>query len=223
MNDALRQELAIAVRCFVGGTTADARRAVASARQLDRNGEVERRLRLIEAGCMVRDRDTASAEAVLATLGRISAEEITYLDRLLSNAPERQFAEFESYRQGLRARLSPTYGAQPSGATAGSAGTPPMQPIIRREGADGLAVTSLILGIVSILASLTGCFCGPLGLLSILIGIVGILLAVFSKRRCGVRTAGLVLSIIGVVLGIVFAVLWFVGIALLGAADTRGR
>ena len=218
MNDALRQELAIAVRCFVGGTTADTRRAVASARQLDRNGEVERRLRLIEAGCMVRDRDTASAEAVLATLGRVSAEEITYLDRLLSNAPERQFAEFETYRKGLSARLSPTHVAQPIESVVAA----PLQPMIRPEGADGLAVTGLILGIVSILASLTGCLCGPVGLVSILQGILGILMSAFSKRRCGVRTAGLVLSILGVVMCLVFGVLWFLGIAILSAADSRG-
>lgn len=61
---------------------------------------------------------------------------------------------------------------------------------------NGLAVASLVLGIVSIVFSF---FLQWLGLI---IGIVGIVLGVMAKKKnpSGMATAGLVLSIIGTVL-----------------------
>jgi hypothetical protein len=63
---------------------------------------------------------------------------------------------------------------------------------------NGLAITSLVLGIVAIVFSFIGLSI-PFGLI---IGIVGIILGVMAKKKnpCGMATAGLVLSIIGTVL-----------------------
>ncbi len=63
---------------------------------------------------------------------------------------------------------------------------------------NGLAVASLVLGIVAIVFSFIGLSI-PFGLI---IGIVGIILGVMAKKKnpCGMATAGLVLSIIGTVL-----------------------
>ena len=63
---------------------------------------------------------------------------------------------------------------------------------------NGLAIASLILGIVAIVFSFIGLSI-PFGLI---IGIVGIILGVMAKKKnpCGMATAGLVLSIIGTVL-----------------------
>lgn len=63
---------------------------------------------------------------------------------------------------------------------------------------NGLAIASIVLGIVAIVFSFIGLSI-PFGLI---IGIVGIILGVMAKKKnpCGMATAGLVLSIIGTVL-----------------------
>lgn len=63
---------------------------------------------------------------------------------------------------------------------------------------NGLAIASLVLGIVAIVFSFIGLSI-PFGLI---IGIVGIILGIMAKKKnpCGMATAGLVLSIIGTVL-----------------------
>ena len=63
---------------------------------------------------------------------------------------------------------------------------------------NGLAIASLVLGIVAIVFSFIGLSI-PFGLI---IGIVGIILGVMAKKKNpnGMATAGLVLSIIGTVL-----------------------
>lgn len=63
---------------------------------------------------------------------------------------------------------------------------------------NGLAIASLVLGIVSIVFSFIGLSI-PLGLI---VGIVGIILSVMARKKnpCGMATAGLVLSIIGTIL-----------------------
>ena len=66
------------------------------------------------------------------------------------------------------------------------------------EESKGLAIASLILGIVSIL-------CGG-GIFSI----VGIILAIVAKKKgqAGPHTVGLILSIVGLVLGLGVAIFW---------------
>ena len=63
---------------------------------------------------------------------------------------------------------------------------------------NGLAIASLVLGIVAIVFSFIGLSI-PFGLI---IGIVGIILGVMAKKKnpSGMATAGLVLSIIGTIL-----------------------
>ena len=80
---------------------------------------------------------------------------------------------------------------------------------------NGLAVASLVLGIVSIVFSF---FIQWLGLI---IGIVGIVLGVMAKKKnpCGMATAGLVLSIIGTIL---CALIFIACIACIGALGTAG-
>jgi hypothetical protein len=236
MNDALRQELSIAIRCFAQSSTADVRRAVASARQLDRSGEVERRLRLIEAGCLVRDHQKSAAERSLMALGRITAEDWAYLDRLLLSAPERQYAGFEQYRLQIRSHVEANMpGAAPNPPSALSRVAPPAEVAVPvgammnatngnaqfdwnppAPATDGLALTSMILGILSILLGLPVILVwviGPvvllpamllwaLGPLALLPGIVGIVLSSIARSRGGVRIAGLVLSIVGTTMSV---------------------
>ena len=67
---------------------------------------------------------------------------------------------------------------------------------------NGLAVGSLILGIVTILSVIIGLFAfWPMLIIGLITGIIGIILGVMAKKRCpgGMATAGLVLSIIGLV------------------------
>ena len=80
---------------------------------------------------------------------------------------------------------------------------------------NGYAIAALVLGIVSIVFSF---FLQWLGLI---LGIVGIILAVIAKKKnpTGMATAGLVLSIIGTV----FCALLFIAcVACIGAVGTAG-
>ena len=80
---------------------------------------------------------------------------------------------------------------------------------------NGLAIASLVLGIVSIV------FCFIIQWLGLIIGIVGIVLGVMAKKKnpTGMATAGLVLSIIGTVL---CALVFIACVACLSAIGTAG-
>ena len=79
---------------------------------------------------------------------------------------------------------------------------------------NGLAVVSLVLGIVAIVFSFIG-----LGWLGLIIGIVGIVLGVMAKKKnpTGMAKAGLICSIIGTVL---CALIFIACIACVGAIGT---
>ena len=66
------------------------------------------------------------------------------------------------------------------------------------EESKGLAIASLILGILSIL-------CG-----GGIFGIVGLILAIVAKKKgqAGPHTVGLILSIVGLVLGLIGGIIW---------------
>jgi uncharacterized membrane protein HdeD (DUF308 family) len=70
-----------------------------------------------------------------------------------------------------------------------------------------LAIVSLILGILSIPACCT-CF------IAIILGVGGIICSVLSKRegKSGLATAGLICSIIGIVLGSIYFILVLMGV-----------
>lgn len=68
-----------------------------------------------------------------------------------------------------------------------------------------MGVASLVLGILSVILAVV--FSG-FGWLAAILGLVGIILASVAKKKCpdGMATAGLVLSIIGLVLGLLMYV-----------------
>lgn len=80
---------------------------------------------------------------------------------------------------------------------------------------DPLAIVSLVLGIASIVM---GC-CIPI--LSIALGIGGIICSVMSskKQKSGLATAGIVCSIIGIVVGVI---MWIFNAVLLGMLAAQG-
>ena len=83
----------------------------------------------------------------------------------------------------------------------------------------GYAVASLVLGIVSIVF----CCCWYIGLIC---GIVGLVLAIMAKKNGnteGICKAGLVLSIIGVVLGGVFLILAIIGTSTVSYQDLMNK
>lgn len=66
-----------------------------------------------------------------------------------------------------------------------------------------MGIASLIIGIVALVLSFFGIF----GWLSVILGIVGIILGALGRKddaKRGVSTAGMVLSIIAVALGLIF-------------------
>lgn len=93
---------------------------------------------------------------------------------------------------------SQPYGAAPYGAPQQAYGYgAPQQP--GKEPGKGKAIASLVLGIVACV----GCVFGWLSLIAIACGIVGIIMSIMSKNagyNGGMRTAGLVCSIIGLAL-----------------------
>ena len=76
-----------------------------------------------------------------------------------------------------------------------------------------MAIASLVLGIVSLVLSFFG-----LGIISVFTAIVGIILGVLGRKdpeKKGMATAGLVCSIIALVLGII---MWIACAAVVGGA-----
>ena len=85
----------------------------------------------------------------------------------------------------------------------------------------GAATASLVLGIISVVLW----FFGYSALVSVILGIVGLILAGNAKKagfNGGIRTAGFVLSLIGLIGGAIFFVAWVACVGALGAADAAG-
>lgn len=61
-----------------------------------------------------------------------------------------------------------------------------------------MAIASLVLGIIAVVF----CLMGPLAWLGLIVGVVGLVLAILARKteKTGASTAGMVLSIIGIVL-----------------------
>ena len=85
----------------------------------------------------------------------------------------------------------------------------------------GAATASLVLGIISVVLWLFGYS----ALVSVILGIVGLILAGNAKKagfNGGIRTAGFVLSLIGLIGGAMFFVACVACVGAIGAADATG-
>ena len=85
----------------------------------------------------------------------------------------------------------------------------------------GAATASLVLGIISVVLW----FFGYSALVSVILGIVGLILAGNAKKagfNGGIRTAGFVLSLIGLIGGAIFFVACVACMGAIGAADATG-
>lgn len=85
----------------------------------------------------------------------------------------------------------------------------------------GAATASLVLGIISVVLW----FFGYSALVSVILGIVGLILAGNAKKagfNGGIRTAGFVLSLIGLIGGAIFFVACVACVGAIGAAGATG-
>ncbi len=85
----------------------------------------------------------------------------------------------------------------------------------KNNGNNGMAIASMVVGIVAILAA---CWKPIIGLVA---GIVAIVLGVMHKKRNGkngMATAGFVCGIVAVVLSVIIFVLALIGLAVIGGA-----
>ena len=85
----------------------------------------------------------------------------------------------------------------------------------------GAATASLVLGIISVVLW----FFGYSALVSVILGLVGLILAGNAKKagfNGGIRTAGFVLSLIGLIGGAIFFVACVACVGAIGAADATG-
>ena len=86
----------------------------------------------------------------------------------------------------------------PDTMTEGTAAPEP--PCPKKDGATGKTVAALILGIISVMLSVTV----VLGVFGLICGIVGLILAVRERKEhpTGMATASLILSVIGLAIGV---------------------
>ena len=85
----------------------------------------------------------------------------------------------------------------------------------------GAATASMVLGIIGVVCW----FFGVSSIVSVVVGIIGLILASNSKKAgfvSGVRTAGFVLSLIGLIGGAIFFVACVACVGAIGAADATG-
>ena len=85
----------------------------------------------------------------------------------------------------------------------------------------GAAVASMVLGIIAVVLW----FFGYSAIVSVILGIVGLVLAGNSKKAGftgGIRTAGFVLSLIGLIGGAIFFVACVACVGLIGSAASAG-
>ncbi|MBP5555916.1 MAG: DUF4190 domain-containing protein [Lachnospiraceae bacterium] len=122
-----------------------------------------------------------------------------------------QFGQQQPHYSSQQGKYSDPYSYQPQGQFNSPYNAP-----VQAPGPNGFQITSLVLGIMSILC----CFCIWLwfwGIPSIVLSIAGIIFGIVGnkKNKHGVGTAGIVCSIIGIVLGIIMLVftIFVVGLA----------
>ena len=97
--------------------------------------------------------------------------------------------------------------APPPGYAAPPGAAPATYPV-QGQGQPGIAIAALVLGIVSILGGLLCWFLGiPVGIAGIVCGFIGRNQAQERGLPTSMATAGLICSVIGTLLGILFAVL----------------
>lgn len=85
----------------------------------------------------------------------------------------------------------------------------------------GAATASLVLGIVAVICW----FFGYSSIISVILGVVGLILASNSKKagfEGGIRTAGFVLSLIGLIGGAIFFIACVACVGIIGAAGVAG-
>lgn len=94
------------------------------------------------------------------------------------------------------------------------------QPVVKVKSADaghGLAIGSLVCGIIGIVLWFFGYTC----LISVVLGIVGLVLAGNAKKEGnteGIRTAGFIVSLIALIIGIIITIYLCLVVALVGTA-----
>ena len=94
------------------------------------------------------------------------------------------------------------------------------QPEVKAKSADaghGLAIGSLVCGIIGIVLWFFGYTC----LISVVLGIVGLVLAGNAKKEGnteGIRTAGFIVSLIALIIGIIITIYLCLVVALVGSA-----
>lgn len=137
-------------------------------------------------------------ESVNVNTGSYSSYQDNYQDNTASAAnTDYQYTTLNSgsynYQDNATQYSAPVYGG---GTGAEESGSTP-----------GLAIGALAMGIASIVLS---CCCG----IGVIFGIAGLIMAIISnkKQKCGVGTAGLICSIVGLVFGGFYLVYYFVSI-----------
>lgn len=88
-------------------------------------------------------------------------------------------------------------------------------------GGNGLALASMIIGIVSLVLTVTVCCCGGwVGIPMAIISIVGLILGIMAKKKDqkkGFVMAGIICNSIAIVLGIILVIAAIVGVAFLSS------
>ncbi len=80
------------------------------------------------------------------------------------------------------------------------------------QGSDGLSITALVLGIISLCAMCAGIFALPFSIAAVVCGFIARKRSAENNRPTGMATAGLVMGIISGVLALAWTALVYVGL-----------
>ncbi len=193
MSDAALEEYQRARRLLTLGSPEKTRESLEKLQRLDHARQHARQARLLEVGCLIRERRESHAEAMLDSLAPVLHTEWSDLVQLLNATPEGRHQNFQRYLERLGGRLR-GYSPPPI--------PPPLPPPTASRLWDAWVVAGAVLGGCSLLTAWITVPGIPRGSMGVLPATLGVISSLLSPDRANPRFLALALSISGTLISL---------------------